>query len=417
VIEYSTYYVGVETPKIRVTRDAPTTTTTTATTTTTTTSTTAVDESTYFPVEKEESNSGKNATDGPTTPANLNDTTTTLTEKGGVDSATNSTEVSSTSTTSTTTASTTTTTTTTTTATTTTTEKPKIIDAENEIYEGCSSTKACFGMPVGCTQDKSCNAIVSYELNGDKMLFKMHGFPYHDSLPGGSEGYLSLGLSPGDPYMGNDLTTTCYYDQTTSKVKYQEGYNTKGRKENKKLDDQKTYINNFEGSYKDGLLSCQFRRPENVKVVHEDTVLNINLFSDKFAILLAKGRVKSGERLQQHYEKVATSEAKSLGLTENLEAKSNILYRLHGAFMIAAWIFTASLGTILARYFKNTWTHMKCLGKDVWFPCHVSLMTLTWVLTLTAFILIFVELNFEWTSIKFDVNPHALLGCITTGEL
>merc|ERR1711944_353526 len=82
-----------------------------------------------------------------------------------------------------------------------------------EIYEGCGETKSCFGMPVGCVQDKSCNVIVSYELNGDKMLFKLLGFPYHDNLPGGSEGYLSLGLSPGDPYMGNDLTTTCYYDQ------------------------------------------------------------------------------------------------------------------------------------------------------------------------------------------------------------
>ena len=85
--------------------------------------------------------------------------------------------------------------------------------------------------------------------------------------------------------------------------------------------------------------------------------------------------------------------------------------------MIAAWIFTASLGTILARYFKTTWMHMKCLGKDVWFPCHVSLMTLTWVLTLVAFVLIFIELNIEWTKIPIKDNPHALLGCITTGTL
>ena len=153
-----------------------------------------------------------------------------------------------------------------------------------------------------------------------------------------------------------------------------------------------------------------------MQVIHESTILSMNLFNDKFAILLAKGRVQSGERLQIHYEKVSTSEPISLGLSENLEGKSKILFRLHGAFMITAWIFTASLGTILARYFKTTWTHMKCLGKDVWFPCHVSLMTLTWVLTMIAFVLIFKELNLEWTAIPLSENPHALLGCITTGN-
>ena len=59
VIEYAEYYVGVETPNIRVTRDAviPTTTTTT-----TSTSTTSTDDSTYFPVVNENSNSEENAT-------------------------------------------------------------------------------------------------------------------------------------------------------------------------------------------------------------------------------------------------------------------------------------------------------------------------------------------------------------------
>jgi len=414
VIDYGTYYVGVETPRIRMSREAaaPTinsTTTTTTTTTTTPTTTTSADDTTYFPIKTEESNAKKNATVG------VDDSGEGLEGFGEKD--VNLTEKSTTSTTTTTTSTTTTTTTITTTTTmktTTTTEKPKIIEAEHEMLKGCGSTKSCFGMPVGCVQDGNCNVVVSYELNGDQMLFKLLGFPYHDNLPEGSEGYLSFGLSPTDTYMGDDLTTACYFDQETSKVKYQNGFNTK-TKQNKKLDDQKSYMNNFEGAYKDGLLSCQFKRPEKVQIKHKDTVMNINLFDDQFAILLARGRVRSGERLEIHYEKVATSKPISLGLSENLVAKSKIFYRLHGAFMVAAWIFTASLGTILARYFKKTWTHMKCLGKDVWFPCHVSLMSLTWILTMVAFILVFVELNLEWTTIPINENPHALLGCITTG--
>ena len=263
--------------------------------------------------------------------------------------------------------------------------------------------------------------IMSYELSGDQMLFKLLGFPQHDRLRDGSEGYLSIGLSPNDNSMGEDLTTTCFYDKARSKVKYQSGFNTK-YKNNKKLADQKNYINSFEGMYEDGLLSCQFKRPEKVQIKHDTTEMNINLFNDKFAILLAMGRMRSGERLEIHYEKTATSEPIELGLSANLAAKSKILYRLHGAFMIAAWIFFASLGTIFARYFKTAWSHMKCLGKDVWFPCHVCLMVTTWVLTITAFVLIFIEQNFEFPLLSFPINQnpqfiHSVLGCITTGTL
>lgn len=46
---------------------------------------------------------------------------------------------------------------------------------------------------------------------------------------------------------------------------------------------------------------------------------------------------------------------------------SKLLLRLHGAFMIAAWIGTTSLGIVLARYFKQTWVGSSLCGKDLWF--------------------------------------------------
>ena len=54
-------------------------------------------------------------------------------------------------------------------------------------------------------------------------------------------------------------------------------------------------------------------------------------------------------------------------------------------------------------------------NKDAWFIFHRLLMVLTWCLTIAAFFLIFAHLDFTWTEIPFDENPHALLGCITTG--
>ena len=59
VIEYAEYYVGVETSNIRITGSAVIP----ATTTTTSASTTSVNDSTYFPVVKENGKSEKNATE------------------------------------------------------------------------------------------------------------------------------------------------------------------------------------------------------------------------------------------------------------------------------------------------------------------------------------------------------------------
>ncbi len=61
--------------------------------------------------------------------------------------------------------------------------------------------------------------------------------------------------------------------------------------------------------------------------------------------------------------------------------------------MIFSWIFSASCGMLLARYFKLTWTGAKCCGLDQWFIWHRALMLLTWALTIAGFVLIFLELD------------------------
>lgn len=63
-------------------------------------------------------------------------------------------------------------------------------------------------MPVGCLNAGDCKVIVSYELSGDQMLFKMVGK---------SDGYLAVGLSD-DNQMGDDLTTACFYNRNNGEV-------------------------------------------------------------------------------------------------------------------------------------------------------------------------------------------------------
>ena len=55
----------------------------------------------------------------------------------------------------------------------------------------------------------NCQAVVSYELSRDEMLFK---------LTGRSDGYIAVGLSPDNDKMGDDLTTACYYDSNNGQV-------------------------------------------------------------------------------------------------------------------------------------------------------------------------------------------------------
>lgn len=70
-----------------------------------------------------------------------------------------------------------------------------------------------------------------------------------------------------------------------------------------------------------------------------------------------------------YHDLFATSsgQLKALSDVGTFGAASKLYIRLHGAFMIAAWIGCASLGIVLARYFKQTWVGVSHCGKDVWF--------------------------------------------------
>lgn len=69
--------------------------------------------------------------------------------------------------------------------------------------------------------------------------------------------------------------------------------------------------------------------------------------------------------------RLAGGEAKLLSDVSEVVAASKILLRLHGALMLAAWIGTASVGILLARYFRQTWVGSQMCGKDLWFAVSI----------------------------------------------
>lgn len=94
-------------------------------------------------------------------------------------------------------------------------------------------------------------------------------------------------------------------------------------------------------------------------------------------------------------------------------AKASTLVRLHGTFMVLAWILSASLGHVIARYFKRTWMIWRVYKYDVWFvvwikfktprlvifnsiiciQIHVSCMSFVWLFTLLGFLMILIDLK------------------------
>jgi hypothetical protein len=65
--------------------------------------------------------------------------------------------------------------------------------------------------------------------------------------------------------------------------------------------------------------------------------------------------------------KVIVVASHSAQLRYYLFLSSGTLVKLHGTFMVTAWMLAASCGLLLARYYKLTWVGKQIMGKDLWF--------------------------------------------------
>ncbi|XP_037946002.1 putative ferric-chelate reductase 1 homolog isoform X1 [Teleopsis dalmanni] len=276
---------------------------------------------------------------------------------------------------------------------TTTTQKP-----DDPFYVGCGRSKTCFGFPDNCVKDKSCKAVASTIVRGDIYEFELKSFENNAA-------YVALGLSD-DNKMGDDLVIECvpqngqisaYSSYTAGGPNYAATRAGVPQNTHRLLD----------YSLIDGVIYCKVQR-EPVTIVKDKM---FDLINSKYHLLVAAGRSLKESGVGYHdIGRLPSAQPINLAVVQDLSGSSVLLLRLHGAFMIAAWIGTTSLGILLARYFKQTWVGSQTCGKDQWFVWHRVCMVTTWTLTMVAFVLIFVELG-AWSA---ERNPHAILGVITT---
>lgn len=268
---------------------------------------------------------------------------------------------------------------------------------DDRFYTGCFSEKGCFGAPDGCVATKNCKIAVATIVKGESYEFELKA--PQDAA------WVAFGLSD-DNKMGDDSVVECVKDQN-GKFSAFMSRNLPNDKNVERLSRPKDGINLLEGNMVDGQMYCRIAR--NTKTNVSGRIYD--LVNEQYYLLVASGRSVKANKVGFHdIAYLPSGEKKFLADVSEVAGASKLLLRLHGAFMLAAWIGTASVGILLARYYRQTWVGKQMCGKDQWFAWHRYFMVLTWSLTMAAFILIFVELK-AWSS---ERNPHAILGTVTT---
>ncbi|XP_059900916.1 putative ferric-chelate reductase 1 isoform X1 [Gadus macrocephalus] len=261
---------------------------------------------------------------------------------------------------------------------------------------GCGRTKVCFSEPLNCDPavDPGCH-FMSASVSGLKAEAEAEA---HFELKSRGPGYISFGFSQ-DQNMGNDDIYICGLD-ARGLVRVQHAYST-GRQKPKTLD--LGNVSRVLGSLQDGVISCSFTSINPISTQEGQTG-----FDAPYYLLFAYGSSTDGE-IGYHSgrfsssEKLTISEYKQVGAAGSPQS-----IRAHGALMLIAWMTTASLGMMVARYLKGLAKSHSPFGKAVWFLAHVSLMSLTVILTLIAFIVIFSYVR-GWSG-----GAHPVLGCLVT---
>ncbi|XP_022837537.1 putative ferric-chelate reductase 1 homolog [Spodoptera litura] len=267
------------------------------------------------------------------------------------------------------------------------------------VYQGCADTKLCFGVPQNCVTKGDCKAVLAVFVSGDRYTFELQAV--------GNPKYVAAGLST-DNKMGDDSAMECVRNDNGRVSLFTSWTYSKVDPYVSRSDSPQEIVQLQESSVIDGKLYCKFRR-DVVSVVQGKT---FDLANSMYNLMVVAGsEMKDANRVGFHdlaYE--ATGTPMSLATVGTAAASSKLLLKLHGSFMLLAWLGTASLGILLARYFRQTWVGKQLGGKDIWFAYHRIFMVLTWLLTVVGFILILIEVG-GWSTT--GDNPHAITGIVT----
>ncbi|XP_033738944.1 putative ferric-chelate reductase 1 homolog [Pecten maximus] len=260
----------------------------------------------------------------------------------------------------------------------------------------CGNTKGCYsGCAGGCYE-------ATWKEVGDAIEFTLKAEVT-------TETYMAIGFSE-DNKMGGDSVIGCSVN-TAGTVQVYNTFNAAGAKFNQPITNNKLGISAESGSVSNGLFSCSFTR----KTVSTDNqIYNLN---NNYYILMAKGPA-AGTGFGRHdlttLPLVSAETADFQSTTDLTGSAVNILLKLHGSLMIFAWVLLASIGIVMARFYKPVWSEKKMLGEAYWFQIHRSLMILATLAVIAGIVIIFVDVG-KWSHLEGQADwkrAHPYIGIV-----
>uniref|UniRef100_A0A0B7AUI7 DOMON domain-containing protein n=1 Tax=Arion vulgaris TaxID=1028688 RepID=A0A0B7AUI7_9EUPU len=264
---------------------------------------------------------------------------------------------------------------------------------------GCGDTKGCFS---NC-KDSLCSYIVSWVRNGNIAVYTLVA-----NVGQNSGSWIAVGFSS-DSLMGNDDVLGCASDGSGTNNSF--SAHTPVRSTPNMYNDTERMLTSV--MFQDGVLSCTIERPiEGVANGRYDV-------NSSWTLLFATGPGSFSNRQLDIGYHSANRYVSSQQVTINqyIDVGAGVLsfplVKAHGSLMIAAWIFLASIGIVLARYYKPAWTGLLCSEK-IWFQIHRICMILVFCTTAAGFIIIFIEVD-GYSNIQEErtfLVGHPIIGII-----
>ncbi|XP_060069635.1 putative ferric-chelate reductase 1 [Ylistrum balloti] len=267
----------------------------------------------------------------------------------------------------------------------------------------CDVTKGCFSDCAG----SQCSFLVTWRtISNAQIVFEI------TSAVSSAESWAAIAFS-GDRAMGSDSVVACV--ASGGVIAAESGY-TDGRSY-RSLSNKNLGLTAVAGSLVGSILNCSLTRTMAIPGQQEFYDLQQN-----WHILFARGQTSSGTPTKHSESPVISSQEVDFQLTSTLAgaAVSYPLVKAHGSLMIFAWVFVASIGIFDARYMKTIWPDSTLFGQKVWFPIHRICMGTVLSLTVTSFIIIFVEVGGYAHNISVAAGSivygryHPILGIIVT---
>ncbi|XP_053493075.1 putative ferric-chelate reductase 1 isoform X2 [Ictalurus furcatus] len=256
---------------------------------------------------------------------------------------------------------------------------------------GCGSSKTCVSQPSDCDPSTNSNC---YFMSATPLP---SGSEFTFEISGRAAGYVSIGFSD-DKSMGNDDIYICGKDKN-GVIQLQHAFSTGPTTPTTITLGNVTVLSTSENN---GVISCSFTSRNTISTTRSSTP------SNSYYIFIANGATNNG-LIAMHTTTPLISSAKvDITKTQTLGTASGLpsIIKAHGCLMLIAWMTTGSMGMLIARFLKRAAPGQRFCGKDFWFVAHVSLMFLSVVATIIAFILIF-SYEKDWSG-----GAHPVLGCL-----